>query len=231
MKITFKNYLAGLVFSFLYKKIDFLFFVSLSAKSWWKSKYPWMNLEKYKIHKNGVFQGTKKKIKNVKKKIINISFVGRLEKENNPEFFVSIAEECKKRKKNFEFHIFGDGSLKKSLKLSKSLKFHGWTRKKKIYSISDIIIITSPINNFPYVALEAKSYGIPVISCSKGDIKEIIKNNKDGYLKYTDSTGDMIKLIYKVIDKYEFFSKNCLIRSKYFELNSSCSKFWKTINV
>ena len=59
-------------------------------------------------------------------------------------------------------------------------------KKKKIYSISDIIIITSPINNFPYVALEAKSYGIPVISCSKGDIKEIIKNNKDGYLKYTD---------------------------------------------
>ena len=41
----------------------------------------------------------------------------------------------------------------------------------------------------------------------------------------------MIELIYKVIDKYEFFSKNCLIRSKYFELNSSCSKFWKTINV
>jgi glycosyltransferase involved in cell wall biosynthesis len=231
LKLTIKNYLAGLVFSFLYKKINYLFFGSLSAKSWWKLKYPWMNLEKYKIHKNGVFQRTKKKKKNIKKKIINISFVGRLEKENNPNFFVDIAEECKKREKNFKFHIFGEGSLKKALKKSKSIKFHGWTIKKKIYSISDIIIITSPINNFPYVALEAKSYGIPVISCSKGDIKDIIRNNKDGFLKYTASTRDMIKLIYRVINKYDFFSKNCLIRSKYFELNNACNKFWKTIDI
>ena len=31
------------------------------------------------------------------------------------------------------------------------------------YNDLDIIVITSPINNFPYVALEAKSYGIPIL--------------------------------------------------------------------
>ena len=68
-------------------------------------------------------------------------------------------------------------------------------KKKKFTQLKIIIIITSPINNFPYVALEAKSY-VSHLNHVKGDIKEIIKNNKDGYLKFTDSTGDMIKLIY-----------------------------------
>ena len=95
--------------------------------------------------------------------------------------------------------------------------------------MSDIILITSPINNFPYVALEAKSFGIPVITCSKGDIKKIIKNGVDGFIKYTNSTHNIIKLIDKVEAKYKFFSKNSLKRSENFDKINLCKKFWKSI--
>ena len=128
------------------------------------------------------------------------------------------------------FNFFGDGSLLKELKrtaISKNILFHGWVKKKQIYKKSDIIVITSPHQNFPYVALEAKSFGIPVISCSTGDIRKIIKNNFDGLVKHTDSPIEMINLIDIVLKNYNFFSKNSIKRSKKFNKKNSCSKFWR----
>ena len=61
------------------------------------------------------------------------------------------------------------------------------------------MIITAPTNNFPYVAMEAKSFGIPVLSCSKGDISKIIKNNIDGHIVSTNSVHIMINLLNKII--------------------------------
>ena len=109
------------------------------------------------------------------------------------------------------------------------IKFHGWKNNKDIYRNSDIILITGKINNFPYVALEAKSYGIPVISCSRGDIKKIIKNNFDGFINYTNSSKTIINLINRISKKYSKFSKNSFLRSKLFEIDSSCKKFWNNI--
>ena len=231
LNLSIKTYIAGLVFSFLYENTDYLFFGSYSAKNWWLKKYPWMKINNCLVHYNGVKINPKQKIKNIGSKI-NIAFAGRLEKENNPELFIKIAEKYIKYKKEAIFHIFGDGSLFNYLKKNKNKKrivFHGWTKKNKIYKLSDIILITSPVNNFPYVALEAKSFGIPVITCSKGDIKKIIKNGVDGFIKYTNSINIIIKLINKVESKYKFFSKNSLKRSENFDKINLCKKFWKSI--
>ena len=231
--LNIKRYIAGFIFSIIYNKIDYLFFGSNSSKLWWKNMYPWMKIRSSKIHFNGI------RLKNIKfpkkiKKNVQISFAGRIVVENNPEFFIRIANEYLKYNKKAIFNIFGDGLLLKSIKKKnkkKNLRFHGWVKKEKIYKISNIIVITSPINNFPYVALEAKSYGIPIVSCSKGDIKKIVINNFDGYLNYSNSEKKMALLIKKVEKNYKKFSKNSLFRSKKFELNNSCKKFWNTINV
>jgi len=231
LNLNIKNYIAGFIFSFIYHQVDYLFFGSFSAKDWWLKKYPWMKINNCLVYYNGVKITSNQKIKNIKSKI-NISFVGRLEKENNPELFMNIAKEYLKFKKDAIFHIFGDGSLSNYLQYNNEenrIIFHGWTKKDKIYKLSDIILITSPINNFPYVALEAKSYGIPVISCSKGDIKKIIKNNFDGYIIYTNSSKKIINLIKKILKNYSKFSLNSIQRSKLFEINVACKKFWNNI--
>jgi len=230
LSLRIKNYLAGFIFSFLYKKIDYLYFGSNSSKNWWLKFYPWMHIKKNLVHYNGVELQKNFKHKKIKNKL-SISFVGRLEKENNPEFFLKIAKDYMKTNKNVVFNIYGEGVMEKYLKkiAEKRMMFHGWQNKNKIYKNSDIIIITSKVNNFPYVALEAKSFGVPVISCSKGDIKKIIKNNFDGYISYTNSTKDIIYLINKIIKNYSKFSQNSLERSKLFEINKACKKFWKNI--
>ncbi len=229
LRKNFKNMLLAFTFSFLYSNIDFLIFGSSSAKKWWISQFPWLRFGKTLIRYNGINLPYKKNIR-ILKKPIQISFVGRLENENNPEFFINIAEELSKNHYKFKFNIFGDGPELKNLKLhSKShlIKFHGWKKKKEIYKITDILIITAPTNNFPYVALEAKSFGIPVLSCSKGDISKIIKNNIDGHIVSTNSVHIMINLLNKIIKNYNKYSKNSIKRSRQYDLEKSCRKFWK----
>ncbi len=230
LDLTIKNYFAGFLFSLIYKKVDYLYFGSHSAKQWWLRFYPWMDIKNNLVHFNGV--ELQKITKRKKNKKLLVSFVGRLEKENNPEFFLKIANDYLKDFNNAIFNIYGEGTMYNHLiNISKydDIKFHGWKNNKDIYRNSDIILITGKINNFPYVALEAKSYGIPVISCSKGDIKKIIKNNFDGFINYTNSSKTIINLINRISKKYSKFSKNSFLRSKLFEIDSSCKKFWNNI--
>lgn len=232
LTLKLKNYLAGLLFSMIYKNTDYLFFGSKSAKAWWKKKYPWMKVENCPVFYNGIKTRKKKSIGKLGKKI-NISFAANLEIENNPIFFLNICTMILKVKKNIVFNIFGDGSLFYDLKKykEKNIIFHGWTKKNIIFKKSDLLIITSNVNNFPYAALEAKSYGIPVVSCSKGDIDKIIKNGKDGFVKHTNKPETMIALINKILKNYEFFSRNSYLRSFKFEVNKACEKFWRKIKI
>ena len=231
LNLNFKNYVAGLIFSLLYSKLDYLYFGSESAKMWWKLKFPWMNIDRCLVHYNGVKLNRFNKFRKLKK-IINISFVGRLESENNPNFFLKIASKYIKTNDDTIFNIFGNGKLKNHLEnkySNKKIIFKGWRKKKSIFKKTDLVIITSPVNNFPYVALEAKSFGIPVITCSKGDISKIIKNKNDGIIKYTNSTEVMINLISKVLENYTYYSKNSLINAKKYDVEKLCNSFWKTV--
>lgn len=232
LDINIKNYIAGFIFSFVYKMANKIYFGSNSARYWWKRKFPWMKIEKSKIFFNGVEITKKLKTKKIKKKT-QISFVGRFEKENDPLFFLQIAQNYQLKHKDCYFNMFGSGRLYQTIKnknKSDRIRLFGWQKKNYIYRNTDILLITSPVNNFPYVALEAKSNGIPVITCSKGDIKKIIKHNNDGLINYTKSSEIMSKLINIVLEKYSFFSNNALKRSKMFDVNKSCRDFWKYTN-
>lgn len=233
LEMNIKRFFASLIFSIIYLNIDYLFFGSYSAKSWWKSRFPWMSLRSNLIHYNGVEIKNKNRSRLIKNKF-QVSFAGRLEKENNPYFFINIALEYLKKNKDVIFNIYGNGSLLEELRLkysSDKIVFHGWVDQKVIYKFSNLMIITSPLNNYPYVALEAKSYGIPVISCSKGDISKIIHNGIDGFIKYTNSQKEIVNLIKKIKKDYKKFSNNSFKISKNFEANKSCKSFWESIHV
>ena len=51
-----------------------------------------------------------------------------------------------------------------------------------IYSIIDVFLLPSTYEGLPMVILEAMSYKLPVVSMDVGSIKEIVKNNSNGYL-------------------------------------------------
>ncbi len=225
---SLKTIIGLFVFSIISLKLDFLIYGSFSSKKWWTRIFPWMKLINHKVIFNGV---EKKKIIKKKKSFLNISYIGRLEKENDPFLFLRIAL-LNKKNKNLRFNIFGDGSLKKKIKeYSKNIKFWGWSNKEIIYSNTDITVITSPFNNFPYVALESNSYGIPIITAAKGDIKKIVKNNYNGYIFKDRTEKNFSIFINKTILNYKYLSQNSINNAKNFEVKNSCKKIWKFLEI
>ena len=229
LQIKLKNLLAAFVFSFFINIVDVLIFGSNSSKKWWFSFFPWMSLKKNRVIYNGI-EKRKINLKKINFNKINVSFIARIERENDPYLFCQIAKSIAKKTKKINFHIYGDGKLKEDItNYNKIIKFHGWSKENIIYKNSDIVLITSYVNNFPYVALEAKSYGLPVISCSKGDIKHIIKNNNDGYLTLKRDTDVICKLILKAVKNYKVLNNNALKNVKQFEVQKSCKKIWRYV--
>ena len=106
------------------------------------------------------------------------------------------------------------------------MKFWGWSDHKKIYSNTDILIITSPLHNFPYVALESNSYGIPVITAAKGDVRKIVKNNFNGYVFRKRTPENFSHFIAKTVQNYKYLSNNSFINAKKYNVFISCSKIW-----
>ena len=186
-----------------------------------------MRLTNNKVIYNGINLTMFRKKKKIKFNKFNISFVGRIAKENNPELFLKIVKNNLKNKL-IRFHCFGDGPLKKKL-INKNIKYHGWCSLKTIYNKTDLIIITSKVNNYPYVALEAKASGIPVISTSKGDISKIIFNNSDGFIIKKFDLEIIKKKILFIMKNYRQFSKNAKKNSKNFDENISLKKIWKFV--
>jgi amylovoran biosynthesis glycosyltransferase AmsD len=123
------------------------------------------------------------KVSNLNNK--RILFVAKLEKIKGVDLLVEIIKQV--NNKEWKFVIVGDGIYREYLK--KELKSYNVEIKgqlldvEKVYLNSDIFILTSRKEGFPMVLLEAKNYGLPVVSF---DIptgpKEMIKDGEDGFL-------------------------------------------------
>ena len=95
-----------------------------------------------------------------------------------------------------------------------------------------MLLVTSPIENCPFTVLESKSYSIPTLSISKGGIREIIKNKKDGILLNNETSIENIeKNIMYIKKNYKFFSKNCYYNSKKFDAKPSEKKIFKLFSI
>ena len=62
-------------------------------------------------------------------------------------------------------------------------RFLGWIEPSKAYKQADIVIVPSLWEEpFGRTAIEAMSYGIPVIASNIGGLKNIVIDGKTGYL-------------------------------------------------
>ena len=87
----------------------------------------------------------------------------------------------------------------------------------KIYNLSDILIFPSRQDNLPNVVIEAMSTGLPVIGFDIGGMKDLIKNNFNGYLCNPFDINDFSKKLNNLILKKHLrkkFSINSINYSK-----------------
>ena len=113
--------------------------------------------------------------------------------------------------KNFRLKLAGTGVLKSSIEkkvddldLNNFISFLGYVDNESFFNSIDLLIIPSKLESFGKVALEAMSYGIPVISTDCGGLTEIIENEKNGLvIKFGDSAA-LVRAIHRLVeDKVE----------------------------
>jgi glycosyltransferase involved in cell wall biosynthesis len=226
-KISLFQITINFISSILSNFIDKIIFVSKFTRDWW-FKYFFF----YKFSKNVVMHNficipdKKQKIKVTDN--FNIGFIGRLEEEKGYSKFLEIAQKIKNPK--IKFFIYGNTKSQKNS--NKYVKFCGWQNQKKIYKHIHLLLTTSPIENCPFTVLESKSYSIPTLSLSKGGIREIIKNKKDGILLNNETSLELIeKNILHIKKNYKFFSNNCYINSKVFDIEILKKKIFKLFSI
>jgi len=61
------------------------------------------------------------------------------------------------------------------------------------YAAADILLFVSLAENFPLVALEALSTGLPVVSFDVGGVKEAVLHKEQGYIARYKDSGDLIE--------------------------------------
>ena len=115
------------------------------------------------------------------KNIHNVGFVGRLSHEKGADRFVDLASNFP----SMTFHVFGDGPMKHDLQAiaSSNVKFHGHIESMaSVWKTIDILCMPSRKEGLPMAALEAMSYGIPVLAYGAGALPKLITHKKNGWV-------------------------------------------------
>lgn len=164
-----------------------------------------------------------------KENIINLIYVGRLEKEKGLQHLLNTLHEIEYP---FYFTIVGDGSYRAqleaevlSLNMQSCVKFCGECIDVKNYlKKCDLFIHPATINEgFGISLIEAMSFYLPCLAYKRGAIPEIINDNVNGFLVNGFSSdsfklrlNDVLKLYYKDFEQYVLICNNAKERSKCF---------------
>ena len=162
----------------------------------------------------------------------NILCVGRLTKQKNFILVIKVINVLVKQYPNIILTVVGDGPLKRDLikSANKNIKFLNWTNNiKKYFLKSDLFILSSYYEGLPNALIEAAYYNVPSISTDCSGAKDILLNNKGGYIIRINNFMELKKKIIIVMNKYKEAKKKASYAKKnvsnYSILN--CEKYYQ----
>ena len=150
--------------------------------------------------------------------------VGRFDKQKGYDYLSKVAVNVLSKFPDWQWDIYGSGDDSIKEKLVEELKEGGVVAKvnfignvrgiENIYPNHEIYVMTSRYEGLPLVLLEAKQYGLPIISfdCPTGP-SEIVLDGENGYLIDNFDTEEMSNNICELIENVELrenFSGNSM---------------------
>lgn len=180
---------------------------------------------------------------NIDPNLKTIAYVGRLAPEKRIDGYLTCCKELIDKGNNLNYLVVGSGDEEDSLKeLSKKLgienkiNFVGFINPVDIvYSVIDLLLLTSDTEGTPRSVLEAMAAGVPVVATNVGGLHEIIDGN-NGYLVEKGGYNTMAQKVDRLIkdeNKMNELSKNAKETIKKFfnikDMQEKIDKVYKNI--
>jgi glycosyltransferase involved in cell wall biosynthesis len=184
----------------VYRMVSVLVTVSSSLRLSLRKKY-WLTDQKVRTIHNGTDSNHYSPNLDVRRRMrreLNFSeedlvivFSGRLDPVKNFEFLLKVFEYCRKVDKTIKLLIVGDGPERQrieQLSIQKNLHAAMVMVGQKFEVLpylraGDVFLLTSITEQMPLTILEAMSVGLPVIASNVGEIRNIIDDNQNGFLR------------------------------------------------
>jgi glycosyltransferase involved in cell wall biosynthesis len=228
----------------IYNLFDYIIFNSELSKKVF-SKY--MNIEKNKFsivpvtHKEIKDNRSQKKIHPENIKDLNLLYMGYL---NEIKGFLKLKEVIddliEENKNNLKLHIYGnDAGVNKDDFNTEYYKFYGKYNRNdldKIFKDADALIFPSRwYETFGFVALEAFSFGVPVIIGDNIGFSYHIKNGENGIIYKYDYNFNNLKIVLENILDKPYLLRNIMVKTKKspfnFEYQAHLKQIMKIYNV
>lgn len=151
------------------------------------------------------------------KRIFQVAFAGRLEKDKNPDIFLEAAIILSEKYPDIIFHIMGEGRLSANLQSQisnqqlENIIFHGFhSSPTEILADTSVFVSIQTTNNYPSQSvLEAMGCGNAIIATDVGDTRMFINEN-NGILieRYLGELVKAIETLYLDKDLRERLGRN-----------------------
>jgi glycosyltransferase involved in cell wall biosynthesis len=141
----------------------------------------------------------------LEEKDLAVFFIGRLSSEKKPDSFLRAAKIIINRSDDIKFYVVGDGPLRKFVEVfirkegGRNIRYLGYQPSvAKYLSAADIFVLPSLIEGFPLSVLEAMAMETVVIASNVGALKEIIEDEKEGFIVKPGSAKEISEVILKL---------------------------------
>ena len=137
---------------------------------------------------------------------VRIGIAGQISPHKGHDLLIEAAKVLMKKGINFEIVVFGTGDteyiahLQQQIRLAdlvQQWKWMGYTGDQaQMYRSMDICVVPSRFDEpFGMVALEASSYGVPVVAARRGGLPEIVVDGETGLLVDPEDPSDFAEKI------------------------------------
>lgn len=139
-----------------------------------------------------------------------VGFVGRLEWEKGPDYFVRAAQRVALARSDVHFVLVGQGRMQGDLEamighmgLRDRIHLAGaWSNPTEVYPALDILTQTSRSEGMPLALLEAMACSCPVVAFIVGGVREVIENERTGIIVFpNDWEGLSARLLELLADR------------------------------
>ncbi|CAI2136827.1 Glycogen synthase [Serratia fonticola] len=147
---------------------------------------------------------------------VNILFVGRLDYQKGFDIVLQLAD-----KLNDEFLITVIGATvhaKDTFANHPLIDFKGWLKSDEIapyFYFADVLIMPSRWESFGLVAVEAQSYGLPVIASNTTSLPEVVLDKKTGFLFPNEDAN----MLYNILISHN--------KTDWIKMGGDCFDFYK----